>query len=116
MPPSADLGRKLIARIWHGQTRAAIAEEYTRYLYENGVRKIAAIPNNRGTQMLRKVEGGIGDFTVISYWDSVEAIKQYAGEDYEKTNVLPRDPEYLLEVEPKVRHLEVLVNDWTPAR
>jgi len=115
MPPS-DLGRKLIARIWHGQTKAAIAEEYTRYLYENGVRKIAAIPNNRGTQMLRKVEGDIGDFTVISYWDSVEAIKQYAGEDYEKTNVLPRDPEYLLEVEPKVRHLEVLVNDWTPER
>ncbi len=52
---------------------------------------------------------------MISYWDSVDAIKQYAGEDYEKTNVLPRDPEYLLVVEPKVRHLEVLVNDWAPS-
>jgi heme-degrading monooxygenase HmoA len=112
----SPLSRKLIARIWHGQTTAAIAEEYTRYLYENGVKKIEAIPNNRGTQMFREFDGGRCDFTVISYWDSVESIKQYAGENYEKTNVLPRDPEYLLEVEPKVQHLEVLVNDWTPAK
>ena len=102
----------LIARIWHGRTPAAKAEEYTTYLYEAGIKKIESIPGNRGAQMLRKVDGEIADFTVISYWDSVDAIKKFAGEDYEQTHNLPKDPEYLINMEPKVRHLEVMVKDW----
>jgi hypothetical protein len=47
---------KLIVRIWHGRTPASKAEEYARYLYEAGVRKIAAIPG----QMVRMVRDGIG--------------------------------------------------------
>ena len=103
---------KLIARIWHGHTPAAKAEEYTQYLYEAGIKKIEAIPGNRGAQMFRKIDDKYGDFTVISYWDSVEAIKKFAGEDYEKTHNLPKDPEYLVDMEPNVKHLQVLVNDW----
>jgi heme-degrading monooxygenase HmoA len=107
-----QLSKKLIARIWHGQTSAAKAEEYTQYLYEAGIKKIESIPGNRGAQLLRKIDDKVGDFTVISYWDSVDAIKKFAGEEYEKTHWLPKDPEYLTLMEPNVRHLEVLVNDW----
>ncbi len=103
---------KLIARIWHGHTPAAKAEEYTQYIYEAGIKKIAAIPGNRGVQMFRKIDDKYGDFTVISYWDSVEAIKKFAGEDYEKTHNLAKDPEYLVDMEPNVKHLQVLVNEW----
>lgn len=103
---------KLIARIWHGRTPAAKAEEYTNYLYEAGIKKIQSIPGNRGVQMFRKIDAQYGDFTVISYWDSVDAIKRFAGEKYEETHNLPRDHEYLIDMEPRVKHLEVLVNDW----
>jgi len=111
-----QLTKKLIARIWHGQTTAAKAEEYTQYLYENGIKKIESIPGNRGAQLLRKIDDKVGDFTVISYWDSIDAIKKFAGKDYEKTHWLPKDPEYLTLMEHNVKHLDVLVNDWTPKK
>jgi heme-degrading monooxygenase HmoA len=49
-------------------------------------------------------------FTVISYWESLDAIRKFAGNDIEKTHSLPKDPEYLLEIEPKVKHYEVLLD------
>ncbi len=110
---SPDHPAKLIARMWRGQTEASKAEEYARYLYEAGVTKIAAIPGNRGVQMLRQIHDGVADFAVLSYWDSFDAIKRFAGEDYGKVRHLPRDPEYMIGAEPAVRHFEVIVNDWT---
>jgi heme-degrading monooxygenase HmoA len=109
---SASSPTKLIARIWRGQTLATKAEDYTKYLHEAGVRKIAGIPGNRGVQMLRMVRDGIADFQVLSYWDSFEAIKLFAGNDYEKVRHLPNDPEYMIGREPTVQHFEVIVNDW----
>jgi len=43
---------RLIARIWRGRTLATVVDDYTNYLYENGIRTIASIPGNRGVQML----------------------------------------------------------------
>jgi heme-degrading monooxygenase HmoA len=102
----------LIARIWRGQTLATRADDYTRYLYEAGVRKIAGILGNRGVQMLRMIRESFADFQVLSYWDSVEAIKLFAGHDYEKVRHLPDDPNYMVGSEPTVQHFEVIVNDW----
>jgi heme-degrading monooxygenase HmoA len=102
----------LIARIWSGRTLADKAEEYTRYLCEAGVRKMAAIPGNRGVQMVRRIGAGLAEFQILSYWDSLEAIRRFAGEDYEKVRHLPRDPEYMVGSEPTVQHFELLVNYW----
>jgi heme-degrading monooxygenase HmoA len=109
--PVADAIR-LIARIWRGQTLATTVDDYTNYLYEDGVRTIASIPGNRGVQMLRSVRDDIADFQIISYWDSVEAIQLFAGNDYEKVRHLRDDPKYMIGIEPTVQHFEVVVNDW----
>lgn len=109
---SEVIPEKLIARIWTGQTLATKAEEYTKYLYETGVRKIEELPGNRGVQMLRIVHEGVADFKVLSYWDSFEAIKRFAGEDYEKVHHLPNDAEYMVGLTPSVQHFEVIVNKW----
>jgi heme-degrading monooxygenase HmoA len=102
---------RLIARIWHGQTAATMVDDYTHYLYEEGVRTIARIPGDCGVQMLRKVGDEIGDFQVISYWDSLEAIKLFAGDEYERVRHLPNDAKYLIGAGPTVQHFEVVVND-----
>ncbi|HLW93490.1 MAG TPA: hypothetical protein VKS78_19605 [Roseiarcus sp.] len=104
----------LVARIWRGQTRAAAAEEYTKYLYEEGVRAIARIPGNRGVQMLREVRNDVAEFEVLSYWDSVEAVKRFAGDDYEQVHHLPDDFKYMIGPGPTVQHYEVIVNEWPP--
>ncbi|MBF2006776.1 antibiotic biosynthesis monooxygenase family protein [Chlorogloeopsis fritschii PCC 9212] len=103
--------KKVIARIWHGRTLTSKADEYYTYLNEAGIKKILAIPGNLGAQVLRRTDGKITEFTVISYWESRDAIRKFAGNDIEKARYLPRDKEYLLELEPNVKHFEVLLDD-----
>lgn len=101
-----------VARVWHGRTKAANAEEYYAYLNEAGIKKIQAIEENLGVQVFRRTVNEVTEFTVISYWPSREAIRKFAGDEIEKTHSLPRDPEYLLEIEPTVAHYDVLLNEW----
>jgi len=100
--------KTVVARMWHGRTATSKADEYYVYLKQEGIDKIEAIQGNLGAQVLRRTDGKATEFTVISYWDSRESIKKFAGEDIEKTHFLPKDPEYLLELEPKVKHFDVL--------
>jgi hypothetical protein len=65
--------------------------------------------------MVRSVSGEFADFEVLSYWDSLDAIRLFAGDDIAKVRHLPRDPDYMIGMEPVVRHFEVIVNHW-PAR
>ncbi|HEX8618399.1 MAG TPA: antibiotic biosynthesis monooxygenase, partial [Thermoanaerobaculia bacterium] len=55
-------------------------------------------------------------FTVISYWETREAIKAYAGEDIEKPHHLPRDREMLLELPERVLHYDVTYTDLAGVR
>ena len=103
-----------VARIWHGRTPLARAEEYRQYLFDAGVRKIASIPGNRGVQLLVRKGESEAEFMVVSYWDSIDAIKGYAGPTYENAHDLPRDAEFLIEKENKVRHFEIDVNFVAP--
>ncbi len=100
----------MIARVWHGRPPAAKAEDYRKYLFEAGVQAIAKLPGNRGVKMLAGIAGETGDFTVISFWDSIDAIKGYAGEDYTKVHDLPRDSEFLIDHEKLVRHYHLDVD------
>ena len=110
MPALAE--HPMVARIWHGRTPAAKADAYRQYLFDVGIKKIASLPGNRGVQMMVSKTAEQGDFTVISYWDSIEAIKGYAGENYTQVHDLPRDKDFLIDHEPLVRHLDLDVNFW----
>lgn len=100
-----------VARMWHGQVPAARGDEYEKYLYENGVKKLLAIPGNLGVQMFRRAAGDRADFVVISYWPSEEAIKAWAGETLTKTRLLPRDLEFLIEPESEVKHFVIAADE-----
>lgn len=97
----------MIARIWHGTTEAGKADEYVNYLKKTGIPDYRATKGNRGAYILRKIEGGTAHFYTLSFWDSLDSIKEFAGEDYEKARYYPEDKEFLLEFEATVRHLEV---------
>jgi heme-degrading monooxygenase HmoA len=99
---------RAIGRIWRGRTLASKADEYQKYLESNGIPRVRATPGNLGVTVLRRPDGDKTEFLVLSVWESVDAIKKFAGEDYQKAVLLPRDREYLTEVEPNVFHYEVL--------
>ena len=58
--------------------------------------------------VLRRTDQGVTHFLLLTYWESVEAIKACAGEDYTVARYYPEDDDYLLEREPFVTHYEVL--------
>jgi heme-degrading monooxygenase HmoA len=100
----------MIARIWHGITPRSKADEYVEFLNKTGVKDYRATEGNLGAYVLRRIEGGQAHFLTLTFWDSVEAIKKFAGEDYEKARYYPEDKNYLLEFEEKVAHYEVMVS------
>ncbi|MCJ2531156.1 MAG: antibiotic biosynthesis monooxygenase [Thermoplasmata archaeon] len=99
----------MIARVWHGVTREADGESYLDYIQKTGVKDLRATAGNRGVYVLRRTENGRAEFLLISLWESLEAIRQFAGDDTEKAVYYPRDPDFLLEIEPEVTQYEVLV-------
>jgi len=100
----------MIARIWHGVTPKSKADEYVEFLNKTGVKDYRATEGNLGTYVLRRIEGEQAHFLTLTFWDSVEAIKKFAGEEYEKARYYPEDKYYLLEFEEKVAHYEVAVS------
>jgi heme-degrading monooxygenase HmoA len=57
--------------------------------------------------VLERVEGDVTHFLLVSYWDSTDAIRAFAGKDIERARYYPEDAEFLLEFEPRVTHYEV---------
>jgi heme-degrading monooxygenase HmoA len=100
----------MIARMWHGAVRREKAEAYLQYLKRVPVPDLRATPGNRGVTMLREDSATISHFVLISFWDSREAIRAFAGDDLEKARYYPEDADYLLEMEPLVTHYEVLAS------
>ena len=98
----------MIARIWRGATAADRADEYLQYIRETGVPDYRKTPGNRGVQILMRTHEGRTDFTIISYWDSMDAIKAFAGDDPEVARYYPEDDEYLIEKHPNAEHHQVV--------
>ncbi|MBW1650408.1 MAG: antibiotic biosynthesis monooxygenase [Deltaproteobacteria bacterium] len=97
----------MIARIWHGRTKIEDYEDYTEFM------KNRAISDYRKTKgfiklvFLRNIIENAGHFTLITFWENFEVIKNFAGEDFEKAKYYSEDEKFLLEFEEKVIHYEV---------
>src|ERR1700719_1778209 len=83
----------------------------TWYLKATGVKEYRSIEGNRGVQVLRSISNGRAEFLTVSYWESFDAVRKFAGDEIDKPVYYPEDKEYLLEFEPKVVHYEVLVSE-----
>jgi heme-degrading monooxygenase HmoA len=94
----------MIARQWIGETLESDADIYGKYL--EGIR---TTKGNRDVWLLRRVHDGKAEFIVLSLWNSFEAIKAFAGPDYERARYYAEDKKFLLRLDPHVTHFEVLI-------
>lgn len=99
----------MIARTWHGRVPSAKADEYFAYLQRTGLGDYQATPGNRGVLVLRRTEGDVTHFVLTTLWDSIEAIRRFAGADYERARYYSEDDHYLLDRELAVVHYDVLL-------
>jgi hypothetical protein len=65
------------------------------------------VEGNRGAWVMHRIEGDIAHFDMLSFWDDFDAIKRFAGEDYNVSYYFDFDDDYLIEKEPFVQHWEV---------
>jgi heme-degrading monooxygenase HmoA len=98
-----------VVRIWRGRTTAANADEYAQYLYEVGFMPLAE--KAMGAQMFREDRADESEFVTISYWESVEAMSRFAGDDPRRIHHLPRDAEYLIELPDGVQVLDFVASE-----
>jgi heme-degrading monooxygenase HmoA len=97
----------MIARIWRGAVRSDDAEEYARYMTDTGLADYKATRGNLSATMLRRNLGDRTEFVMFTTWDSMDAIKAFAGDDPERAVFYPEDERFLIERDETVAHYEV---------
>jgi antibiotic biosynthesis monooxygenase (ABM) superfamily enzyme len=99
----------VIARTWHGWTTPANADAYEALLKSEifvgiGERRIAGY---RGIQLLRRDLGDEVEFVTIMWFDALDAVRSFAGEDYEAAVVPAKARALLARYDARSQHYEV---------
>ena len=100
----------MISRIWHGWTTPANADAYQALLQEEIFTGIQDrhIHGFRGIQLLRREAGPEVEFVTIMEFDSLEAVREFAGEDYEAAVVPPKARQVLARFDACSQHYEIV--------
>jgi heme-degrading monooxygenase HmoA len=98
----------MIARLWRGWTSLEDADAYVDYFNESGIRAYRATPGNGGAWILRRSQQDRTEFITLSFWDSLDAIRGFAGENAAQAVFFPEDDCYLIDRELHVDHYELL--------
>jgi len=108
----------MIARIWHGWTtreKAGAYEALLRVEIFAGIRN-RQIPGYRGIRLLTRDLDPEVEFVTIMWFDSVDAVRTFAGDDYEVAVVPPKARALLSRFDPRSQHYEVKVDEATEPR
>jgi heme-degrading monooxygenase HmoA len=85
----------MIGRVWRGVAFVADADAYVAHLRRATLPALRAIAGHQGSYVLRRDSGGTVEFVVITLWDSLEAVRAFAGDDHEAA-VVPAEARRLL--------------------
>jgi heme-degrading monooxygenase HmoA len=98
----------MISRIWRGQATTANADAYRNFVTTKIFPSLEKIPGHRGAYLMRRENAGQVEFVVITLWDSMEAIHQFAGAHAEAAVVEPEARAILSTFDNFVHHYEII--------
>src|ERR687889_347271 len=98
----------MVARTWWGATRVEDAERYHEYLRRTGLSEYARIPGHRRTLTLRRIAQERAEFLIVTLWDSMDAVRRFAGDEPERAVFYPEDDRFLVARDDHVTHYEVV--------
>ncbi len=102
----------MIARIWHGRVPTSKAGAYREFLNKRAIPDYESVKGNTGVHILERSEGEITHFLTLSFWENIEVMQEFAGEDVEVAKYYDEDQDFLLEFEPKALHYQVVGQSW----
>ena len=94
--------------MWHGRVPTAKAAAYREFTRGRAIPDYQSVPGNISVHILERRDGEVTHFITLTFWESLESIRGFAGDDLEKAKYYPEDAEFLLEYEPRVVHYEVV--------
>jgi mannose-6-phosphate isomerase-like protein (cupin superfamily)/heme-degrading monooxygenase HmoA len=104
----------VITRLWRGWTRPADADAYERFLLDELFPSMRTIDGFAGADVLRRSDGDEEAFVTLTRFASLDAIRAFAGDDYERPVLEPRARELLSRYEDVAQHFETAA--FAPAR
>ena len=96
----------MIKRIWHGWTTSDNADKYEALLKVEVLPGIHRVKGYRGAQLLRRVRGNEVEFVTITAFDDLDAVRAFAGSDYEKAVIAPGAAGLLTRYDERSAHYE----------
>ena len=99
----------MIARIWQARTRPGMGKGYMTYLEQTGLKEYKATEGCKDVLVLTREIGEVTEYVLITLWESMDAVRRFAGPEPERAVYYPEDDRYFPEEErtPYVRHYEV---------
>lgn len=101
----------MISRIWHGWTTPENADAYERVVTTEVMPAIAArqIHGYRGAHVLRRALDDEVEFTTIIWFDSIDNVRDFMGEDYEVAHVPPQARAVLARFDDRAQHYDAVM-------
>jgi hypothetical protein len=97
----------MIARHWRGWTQVQNADAYEGLLKQNVLPSLKQVEGYRGGYILRNDGPHEVEFVVLNFFDSLEAVKRFAGSEYTIPVFEPEARTLLCKIEPVAMHYEV---------
>jgi heme-degrading monooxygenase HmoA len=98
----------MIARIWRGWAPLGTADDYQRHYEAEVSEHLRAVSGFRGARLLRHEDGPEVVFTSITFFTSLDAVRGFAGDDYEQAVVEGAARRALSRWDERVSHHEVV--------
>lgn len=98
----------MIGRLWRGWTTRENAEAYTALLQMTVLPGIHRVRGYRGAYLLRRELGNEVEFTTLTLFASLEAVRAFAGEDHELAVIPPEARKLLARFDERAGHFDVL--------
>ncbi|HEY6293105.1 MAG TPA: antibiotic biosynthesis monooxygenase [Terriglobia bacterium] len=94
--------------MWKGRSTAGQAGEYVRHATQRVFPSLRAIEGHRGACLLRRAVDGAVEFVVLTLWESMGAVRRFAGVDAQKAVVEPEARAILTDFDHSVTHFEIV--------
>jgi heme-degrading monooxygenase HmoA len=94
-----------VVRMWTGVVRTEDRDAYAEYVERTGMAEYRSTPGNLDAWLLtRDLGDGRTEIMTVSRWESLEAIRRFAGDELDRAVYYPEDDRYLIERDERVRH------------
>ncbi len=104
----AGQGNGMLVRMWKGRATPNGADDYVRHATGKVFPSLRNVDGFRGAYLLRRLVGNGIEFVVLTLWDSIDAVRRFAGERHERAVVEPEARAVLSSFDDTVTHFEVV--------